>query len=68
MHIGDINPVTGVYTQNITSYWKSIKTKFKAIKGVRIDMLPGYLDELLLLTAFHSLTGEGVYSNYNLTI
>ena len=33
--------------QNIESYWNRCKTKIKSMKGVRRDMLPGYLDEFM---------------------
>ena len=39
--------VTGVHTQNIESCWNRCKTKIKSMKGVRRDMLPGYLDEFM---------------------
>ena len=42
-----VDPVTGVHTQNIESYWNRCKTKIKSMKGVRRDMLPGYLDEFM---------------------
>ena len=40
-----VDPVTGVHTQNIESYWNRCKTK--AMKGVRRNMLPGYLDKFM---------------------
>ena len=36
---------TGTHTQNIESYWAKTKHKFKSMKGVDSEMLPGYLDE-----------------------
>ena len=42
-----VDPVTGVHTQNIESYWARCKRKFKRIKGVDEDQLPSYLDEFL---------------------
>ena len=42
-----VDPVTGVHTQNIESYWNRCKTKIKSMKGVRRHMLPGYLDEFM---------------------
>ena len=35
-----MDPVTGVHTQTIESYWNRIKTKLKTMKGVRRDMNP----------------------------
>ena len=42
-----VDPVTGVHTQNVESYWNRVKTKFKCMKGVHRNMLPSYLDELM---------------------
>ena len=42
-----VDPVTGVHTQNIESYWNRCKTKIKSMKGIRRHMLPGYLDEFM---------------------
>ena len=42
-----VDPVTGVHTQNIESYWNRCKTKIKAMKSVRRNMLLGYLDEFM---------------------
>ena len=33
-----VDPVTGVHTQRIESYWNRIKTKLKTMKGVHRDM------------------------------
>ena len=30
-----VNPVTGVHTQNVESFWNHVKTKFKRMKGVQ---------------------------------
>ena len=40
-----VDPVTGVHTQAIESYWAKAKNKFKAMKGVATPQLSGYLDE-----------------------
>ena len=42
-----VDPVTGVHTQNIESYWNRCKVKLKHNErcSVRREMLPGYLDE-----------------------
>ena len=42
-----VDPVTGVHTQNIESYWNHCKVKLKRKKGVHQDMLAGYLDEFM---------------------
>ena len=42
-----VDPVTGVHTQTIESYWNRVKTKLKTMKGVHRDLLPGYLDEFI---------------------
>ena len=42
-----VDPVTGVHTQNIESYWNRCKTRIKAMKGVQRNMLPVYLDEFM---------------------
>ena len=46
-HTHHFDPVTGVHTQHVESLWNRVKTKFKAMKGVKRDMLPGYLDEFM---------------------
>ena len=45
LHFKD--PVTGVHTNNIESYWCRIKTKLKRMKGCHKDQLPSYLDEFM---------------------
>ena len=42
-----VDPMTGVHPQTIESYWNRVKTKLKTMKGVRRDLLPGYLDEFM---------------------
>ena len=42
-----IDPVTGMHTQNVESYWNRVKTKFKRMKGVNEGMLTSYLDEFM---------------------
>ena len=39
-----VDPVTGVHTQNIESYWNRVKTKFKGVARVQIA---SYLDEFM---------------------
>ena len=42
-----VDPVTGVHTQNVESYWNRVKTKLKRMKGCDGDQLPSYLDEFM---------------------
>ena len=42
-----VDPVTGVHTQTIESYWNRVKHKFKRLKGVHLHQLPSYLDECM---------------------
>ena len=42
-----VDPVTGVHTQNIESYWNRVKTKLKRMKGCHAHQLESYLDELM---------------------
>ena len=42
-----VDPVTGVHTQNVESYWNRVKGKFKRMKGVHEEMLSSYLDEFM---------------------
>ena len=42
-----VDPITGVYTQNVESYWNRVKTKIKRMKGVQNTMLSSYLDEFM---------------------
>ena len=42
-----VEPVTGVHTQAIESYWNRVKTNFKRMKGVSGEQLPLHLDEFM---------------------
>ena len=42
-----VDPVTGVHTQNVESYWNRVKRRFKTMMGVSSDQLPSYLDEFM---------------------
>ena len=42
-----VDPVTGVHTQHVESYWNRVKAKLKRMKGCHADQLPSYLDEFL---------------------
>ena len=45
--ISFVEPTTGVFTQNVESYWNRVKTKLKRMKGCHGDQLPSYLDEFM---------------------
>lgn len=42
-----VDPVTGVHTQHIQSYWSRCKVKLKRMKGCHASQLPSYLDEFM---------------------
>lgn len=42
-----VDPVTGVHTQNVESYWNRVKTKLKRMKGCHETQLASYLDEFM---------------------
>ena len=42
-----VDPVTGVHTQAIESYWNRVKTKLKRMKGCHAHQLGSYLDEFM---------------------
>ena len=42
-----VNPTNGVHTQHVESYWNSVKTKLKRMKGCHGEQLPSYLDEFM---------------------
>ena len=41
------NPISGVHTNNIESYWERAKSKIKKMKGCKRENLSSYLDEFL---------------------
>ena len=41
------DPVTGVHTQHVESYWNRVKVKLKHMRGCHLRQLPGYLDEFM---------------------
>ena len=59
-----VDPITGVHTQGIESYWAQTKLKFKTMKGVRRTQLPGYLDEKM----WRDLYASDVFHNICLHI
>ena len=42
-----VDPLTGIHTQHIESYWNRVKAKFKQMKGVQRTQLATYLDEFM---------------------
>ena len=42
-----VDPVTGVHTKSIESYWNRVKTKLKRVKGCHAHQLVSYLDEFM---------------------
>ena len=45
LHFKD--PVTGVHTEHIESYWNRVKTKLKRMKQCHCSQLPSYLDKFM---------------------
>ena len=42
-----VDPLTGVHTQHIESYWNRVKRKFKRMMGVERGQMASYLDEFM---------------------
>ena len=42
-----VDPVTGIHTQHVESYWNRVKTKFKRMMGVQCAQMPSHLDEFM---------------------
>ena len=53
-----VDPVTGVHTQNVESYWNRVKTKSKRMKGCHAGQLQSYLDEFLWRERYGKTGGE----------
>ena len=47
-----VNPVTGVHTQNVESYWNRVKIKLKRMRGCHEHQLASYLDEFMYRERF----------------
>ena len=60
--INFVDPVTGVHTQNIESYWNRVKTKFKRMKGVHEEMLGSYIDEFMYRER-HGTSASATFNN-----
>ena len=57
-----VDPITGVHTQNIESYWARCKKKIKEMKGVQEGHLPEYLDEFMWRERYGK-TDEDAFEN-----
>ena len=57
-----VDPVTGVHTQTIESYWNRVKTKIKRMKGCHAHQVPSYLDEFMWRER-HGVTGRDALTN-----
>ena len=53
-----VDPVTGVHTQHVESYWNKAKLKFKRMHGSRRDLLPSYLEERMWRDRFGRSTQD----------
>ncbi len=59
-----IDPVTGVHTNHIESYWNRVKTKFKRMKGCSKQMLDGYLDEFMWRERYGTVKRQALVNLY----
>ena len=48
-----VDPVTGVHTQSIESYWNDCKRRLKTASRTKAEMLPGYLDQFMWENQFN---------------
>ena len=53
-----VDPVTGVHTQHVESYWNRVKTKLKRIRRCHASQLSSYLDEFLWRERHGTSAGE----------
>jgi hypothetical protein len=49
-----VDPITGIHTQNIESYWSKLKLRVKAMKGVRGSVLEDFLNEWMWIDNIHN--------------
>lgn len=47
-----VDPITGVHTQNVESFWCQQKQKIKSMKGIKREHLPGFLNEMVWRSNF----------------
>ena len=57
-----VDPVTGVHTQTVESYWNRDKTKLKRMKGCDGNQLPSYLDEFMWRERYGTTADQAVQS------
>ena len=55
-----VDPVTGVHTQSIESYWAKVKLPIKSMKGVHTEQLSSYLDERMWRDRFGGNAFENI--------
>ena len=53
-----VDPVTGVNTQTVESYWNRVKRKFKRMMGVSSNQLALHLDEFMWRERFGKTAGQ----------
>ena len=56
-----VDPITGVHTQHVESYWNRVKVKLKRMRGCHLRQLPGYLDEFMWRER-HGKTGKEAFT------
>ena len=54
-----VDPVTGVHTQHVESYWNGVKLK---LKGCHAHQVPSYLDEFMWRERYAPTGERAVYS------
>ena len=57
-----VDPVTGVHTQHVESYWNRVKLKLKSMKGCHAHQVPSYLDEFMWRERYAPTGERAVYS------
>ena len=57
-----VDPVTGVHTQHVESYWNRVKAKLKRMQGCHTEHIPSYLDEFMWMERY-GLTSPQAWIN-----
>ncbi|KAF9744318.1 hypothetical protein NGRA_3576 [Nosema granulosis] len=55
-----VDPITGVHTQHVESFWNAHKEKIKAMKGVRACQLQSHLDEFMFKARYMNMEFESI--------